>query len=179
VVRVDIRAAETGEQDIVLGLLAQRIAWLHRRGSDQWSRWNHWPPKIIDSIAAGDVWLACDAGRPVGTITIEFHGDPDFWTETENAEPAAYLSKLATDPAYAGRDLGALIIAWAIDRAYHHNARVVRLDAWKTNTKLHAYYRAHGWTYLRTVANSRRNSGALFQIDARPMNAEQRRHVTP
>lgn len=48
-------------------------------------------------------------------------------------------------------------------RAAEEGAEWVRLDAWRTNTALHAYYLRHGFEHLRTVERAHRNSGALFQ----------------
>ncbi|WP_189172298.1 GNAT family N-acetyltransferase [Pilimelia anulata] len=120
-------------------------------------------------IADGAIWVLEDADTMVGTITLETSGDPDFWTPTELAEPALYLSKLATLPSRAGEELGALLLDWACDHAYRRGVPEVRLDAWRTNPALHDYYRHRGWTYLRTEVTPGRQSGALFVRAARPM----------
>lgn len=172
-----IRPASIDDLETVLALLKQRIEWLRSRGSDQWSTWEKWRTKIQPSLERGHVWLLSDGVRPIGTITVEFHGDSDFWTTDECAQPAAYLSKLAVGIDHAGDELGALLIDWASDYAYRRGCRYLRLDAWKTNEKLHAYYVNRGWTFLRTVSNPRRNSGALFQTVVRPLPLAQRRRL--
>lgn len=171
------RQARADEFDVVMELLAESIRWLRSKGLDQWSTWHQWREKMAPSLACGDVWLLCDGGDLVGTVTVELHGDPDFWTPAELAEPAAYVSKLAVRRDRAGAELGALLLEWAGDYAYRRGCRWMRLDAWKTNTQLHAYYRSRGWTYLRTSPNPRRRSGALFQSQARPLSAEGRHRI--
>ena len=163
-----LRRASVDEFEVVLGLLCERIDWLRAQGSDQWSSWQKWRTKMAPAVEAGDVWLLLDDGEPVATITLEFHGDTDFWTPAECAEPAVYLSKLATRLDRAGAELGSLLLRWATDHAYRRGARYLRLDAWKTNPKLHDYYRTRGWVYLRTANHPNRRSGALFQTEARP-----------
>ncbi|WP_019899980.1 GNAT family N-acetyltransferase [Salinispora arenicola] len=163
---------DAAEFEIAMGLLTQRIRWLRARGSDQWSTWDAWRSKLGPALEAGNIWILRDAGDPIGTITIEMTGDPDFWTAEERAEPAIYVSKLAVRLDHSGRELGALMLAWAGDYAFRQGCRWVRLDAWKTNEQLHAYYRKRGWTYVRTSANPRRRSGALFQRPAEPIGSQ-------
>jgi hypothetical protein len=40
---------------------------------------------------------------------------------------------------------------------------LIRLNCWSTNTRLHAYYIAHGFKHVRTADVPGRMSGALFQ----------------
>lgn len=68
----------------------------------------------------------------------------------------------------AGAGIGDLTLRWVIDRAATQGARWGRLDAWRTNTDLHAYYQQRGWDYLRTVELAGRKSGAQFQRPATP-----------
>jgi GNAT superfamily N-acetyltransferase len=172
--RLTVRPATVAEHDVVMTLLKERIDWLRARGSDQWSTWETWGAKIPPALERGHVWLLLDGNDPIGTVTVEFQGDRDFWTEEECTEPAAYLSKLAVRLDYAGHELGALLTDWASDYAYRRGCRYVRLDAWKTNDQLHAYYASRGWKYVRTVENPGRNSGALFQVPVGPMTRTQR-----
>lgn len=164
------RRARPDEFDVVMELLGDSVRWLHSRGLDQWSGWRRWRTKMRPSLRRGDVWLFCDGEDLVGTVTVELHGDPDFWDVGELAEPAAYVSKVTIRRSHAGRELGALLLGWAGDHAYRHGCRWLRLDAWKTNTDLHRYYTDRGWTHLRTSPNPLRSSGALFQTEARPLS---------
>ena len=172
--RLAVRPAAVAELDVVMTLLRERIEWLRARGSDQWSTWESWEAKIPPTLERGHVWLLLDDDRPIGTVTVDFQGDRDFWAEEECTEPAAYLSKLAVRVDYAGNELGALLTDWAIDYAYRRGCRYVRLDAWKANDQLHSYYASRGWRYVRTVDNPGRNSGALFQVPVKPMTRSQR-----
>jgi GNAT superfamily N-acetyltransferase len=170
-----LRKAESAELDTVMGLLRERVEWLRDRGSDQWSSWTTWQAtKIQPALDDGHVWLLLDGDEFIGTITVEFRGDGDFWSPQECAEPAAYLSKLAIRLDHAGNELGALLTDWARDYAYRRGCKVVRLDAWKTNAQLQAYYADRGWKHLRTVDAPGRRSGSLFELYVRPLPREQR-----
>jgi GNAT superfamily N-acetyltransferase len=170
-----LRQATPSDVDEVWRLIHDSIRWLRSIGSDQWDTWRTWggpDGKIARAIAAGHLWLMFDDEDLVATITVEPFGDTDFWTPDELAEPALYVSKLAVRRDVAGQELGALLLAWVRDRAYRDGARWVRLDAWRTNDKLHAYYRRRGWTYVRDVDQPHRSSGTLFQLPPEPMPPE-------
>jgi len=169
--RYTLRRACPAEAPAVLSLLGEVAAWLHERGSDQWSTWRTWPQKMAPSFEEGNVWLLQRAGELSGTITMEERADPDFWTLDDMADSAAYLSKMAVRRDAAGAGLGDLLVWWARDRAHRSGIGRLRLDAWRSNQALHAYYRERGWRYIRTVDAPGRRSGVLFEIDAAPMPA--------
>jgi GNAT superfamily N-acetyltransferase len=152
----------------VLAVLREAQDWLHGQGYDQWPDGspNFGPERVGAQIGRGEFWLAADGRGPVATIAVSREGDPGFWTPAELAEPAVYLSKAAVVRRRAGEGIGALMLRWAGDKAARGGAKWLRLDAWRTNTALHAYYRSQGWAYLRTEHTPGRNSGALFQRPA-------------
>jgi GNAT superfamily N-acetyltransferase len=152
--------------DDVVGLLNGAAEWL-RSASDsgQWNR-GFTADRIQGIMAqAAGVWVVRDEhGAPVATMTLSPDADPDFWTAGEAANPALYLSKLARDHSHPrSKGLGALMLRWALDYAASVSCPVMRLDAWRTNTALQAYYARQGWRYVRTVEAPGRNSGALFE----------------
>lgn len=159
-----IRPARTDELDTVMALLAARITWLRQRGSDQWLTFERWRPAMIKSLRNRDTWALFGPEQTMlATITTSRRADADFWTPAEQAHPALYLSKLATDPAAAGRQLGDLVLRWSLNQAARHGLTYVRFDAWRTAADLHTYYKEHGWNHLRTVEVPGRHSGALFE----------------
>ncbi len=160
-----IRLATRADLADVLDLLNAAASWLHHRGLDQWPDGFN-AQRIGPMVDRGEVYLAFDQDQPIATINVSPIGDPDFWTQAELAEPARYLSKVAIDRTHAGHGLGALLMRWATDRAALDGAEWIRLDAWRTNHGLHAYYLGTGWTYVRMSDAPGRRSGALFQRPA-------------
>ena len=73
-----------------------------------------------------------------------------------------------------GRNIGARLVAWANDRASQRGHEWLRLDCFRTNTKLHAYYEGLGFQRVATVEHPSRGSGALFQRPVTPL-----RHYRP
>ena len=168
--RYRVHTATRDDIDTVLNLLEARVGWLRARGSDQWSTWLTWPAQLPDSIDRGEVILLYDGPDPVATMTVSTDGDTDFWTPAELAEPALYVSKLATRPDLAGQELGKLLLDWSVGRAHELGARFVRLDAWRSATELHDYYLKRGWHYVRTVYAPHRHSGTLFERPAEALS---------
>ncbi|MFD3572766.1 hypothetical protein [Streptomyces sp. NPDC058644] len=63
----------------------------------------------------------------------------------------------------AGKQLGARIIDWACRVAALEGRDWVRIDTWRSNAELHAYYERLGFKHVRTEAPSHRRSGWLAQ----------------
>ena len=161
--------ATRNDVDTILNLLEARVGWLRARGSDQWSTWLTWPAQLPDSIDRDEVILLYDGPEPVATMTISQDGDPDFWTPAELAEPALYVSKLATRLDRAGEEIGRLLLDWSVNYAHELGAHFVRLDVWRSAVDLHDYYLKRGWHYVRTVYAPHRHSGTLFERPAVPI----------
>jgi GNAT superfamily N-acetyltransferase len=144
-------------------LAAQR--WLAEIGSDQWA--NNTEEKtqtrLADSIERGACWLAELDGKPVGMITVDGYADPEFWTAQDDPDDALYVHRMVVDRLAAGNDVGGRLLDWAEHLAGSLGRKWLRLDAWRTNTPLHAYYQRQGFVPVRTVNLSHRGSGALFQ----------------
>ncbi len=173
--RYELRVATRDDIDAVLDLLEARVGWLRARGSDQWSTWLTWPAKLPESIDRGEVLLLFDGTEAIATITVSAEGDRDFWTPAELAEPALYISKLATRLDHAGKELGALLLDWSINHASRTGRQFVRLDVWRSATDLHDYYLKRGWRHVRTVYAEHRHSGALFERTSMPIDVHRLR----
>jgi GNAT superfamily N-acetyltransferase len=162
-----IRRAIPGDLGDVLCLLNAAASWLHSRGLDQWPG-GFGADRIAPLIDRGEVYLVCEDGIAIATVTVSAEGDTDFWTSAELAEPALYIAKLAIVRGQAGQRLGELLLRWTVDLAARQGANWARLDVWRTNHELHAWYRRAGWTEVRTVPLPHRRSGTLFQHPAVP-----------
>jgi predicted GNAT superfamily acetyltransferase len=77
-----------------------------------------------------------------------------------------YIYRMATVGRARGNDNGARLVTWAGDRAAQAGYRWLRLDCFRTNTELHAYYERLGFQRVGTVEDATRGSGALFQRPA-------------
>lgn len=163
-----ITRAEEADLHRLLRFRTDSAAWLAPLGTDQWSR--PFPAEhILASIRAGEVFLIKEGLETdaAATITLDEDADDRLWTPQERAEPARYVHKLTVDRKYAGTGLGTRILDWAGDRAARAGAEWLRLDAWTTNTRLHAYYRSQEFEHIRTSSDPTVVSGWAAQRPAR------------
>ncbi|MEV5440812.1 GNAT family N-acetyltransferase [Streptomyces sp. NPDC052682] len=143
--------AELADLPRLLKFRTDAAAWLTQLGIDQWSK--PFPADhIAESIRRGEVFMIKEAPHwdAAATVTLDRDADPRLWTPEERSEDALYVHKLSVDRRYAGADLGGRILDWCGDRAARVGAQWLRLDAWTTNPRLHSYYRAKGFTHVRT-----------------------------
>ncbi|MER7316505.1 MULTISPECIES: GNAT family N-acetyltransferase [Streptomyces] len=141
--------------------------WLGAQGIDQWAK--PFPAEhILASIRAGEVFMIKEdpGSDAAATVTLDQDADERLWTPAERLEPACYVHKLTVDRAYAGTGLGSRILDWAGDQAAHRGAKWLRLDAWTTNPRLHAYYESQGFYHIRTSTDTNVVSGWVAQRPA-------------
>lgn len=162
--------------DTIMRWRHQRVAWLHQRGEEQWSI----PlPRsaVAATVLAGQTWLMWDGEEPIATITLTAYTDLDelwkpdrdpetLWRPSDDPADALYAAKMIVPQPRAGDGLGSEMLDWAGGRAFDAGLTWLRLDAWTTNTRLHAYYQAQGFRHVRTVTS--RVSGACFERPSQP-----------
>lgn len=168
-----IRPAVPDDVPAILRLIGSSAAWLQEfKKTDQWAR--PWPnrserdARVAQGIEDHLTWIVEDsAGTLVGTVTCREHGNDMLWTEAEQADPAAYVSRLIVSRRHAGQGIGAALIHWAGARAVDQwGARWIRVDVWTTNNALHQYYKDQGFEHMRTLDFPdpwKYPSAALFQ----------------
>lgn len=171
-----VAPARLADVDTIMRWRAERVAWLHARGEDQWSI--PLPRSAIASnVTSGQTWMVWDGDEPVATLALSAYVDfselwkPDvdpeaLWLVEDDPGDALYVSKMMTPLARSRDGLGAEMLGWAAGRAFSAGLQWLRLDAWTTNHRLHDYYRRQGFRHVRTVAS--RVSGACFQRPAQP-----------
>jgi GNAT superfamily N-acetyltransferase len=182
-----VAAARPVDEAAIRALQEEAIAWLRSRGTDQWQ--NLRPTRrgtgrsLADAISRGEVYLIRDAVGLIGTVTVDDYADPEFWTPDDDPSDAVYIHRMVVARRASGQDVGGQMIAWALDRTRALGRTWLRLDAWRTNASLHAYYLQHGFELVRTVDVTHRGSGTLFQrradIDEHTSDTHHQNRVPP
>ena len=125
-----------------------RERWMEERGVVQWAVGSLDTARIHDEVSGGE-WYALDGGGPADPGRFEaavrlVDEDPLFWCGHERAgEPALYAHGLMTDPAAAGRGLGARVLDLAGAEAVRRSRGLLRLDC---APHLLPYYRPLAFT---------------------------------
>jgi len=172
---LDVAAAEPGELESVIGILAEASADLAHRGIDQWPS----PPSLAfqrfigDQIRLGLVYLARlpRSGELAGTVRFTWRHDA-FWPE--DPDSAGYVHTLAIRPALRGRQLGIALLAWAADHLRQCSRRLLRLDCVAGNQPLCQYYERLGFEG-RGIVSIDRYELARYELDLQavvPLNGD-------
>ena len=167
-----VRLAAASDLSTILQWREEAAAWLHKRGSDQWSDAGltryAFVRRVTESIQAGNTWIVDDDdGTPLGTIAVDSTSDPGLWSP-EELERAYVIHRMITDRSAAGRGVGKLMLDHAESLARRDGRRVLILDAWTSNADLHAYYESQGFRYVRTVFGHYTPSATLFERPVAP-----------
>ncbi|WP_216894445.1 GNAT family N-acetyltransferase [Nocardia alni] len=166
---VRIRQASLADLGTICRLRLQRTSWLAARGSDQWTQQGRGLPIEIfaravgRAVDAGETWIAEFDGEPAGTITVNDRADEGLWSPGEIAD-AVIVHYMIVDLRFAGNQIGTALLGHAATLAHTTDRTWVRLDAWTTNTALHAYYQRSGFRLARIAAPEASSpSTALFE----------------
>ena len=164
-----LRPAAAEDVPALLALRAEAEGWLRTKGTDQWSDPETGERAIAKwraSIDEGRAWVVVgERGKVLATVS-RGPVDRDFWKDDDHPESALYLYKLIVAREASGLRLGARVIDWMSRLAALEGRTWVRIDTWRTNTELHAYYERLGFKHLRTEAPPHSRSGWLAQRPA-------------
>jgi len=113
----------------------------------------HWLPferdRVENEIVQGRQWKILVDGQ-VACIFATAYADPEIWGE-KDADPAVYLHRIVTNPAFRGRNFVAAIVDWAKSHGRALDKSYVRLDTWSDNPRLKQHYLACGFEFLGII----------------------------
>ncbi|MER6334656.1 GNAT family N-acetyltransferase [Streptomyces sp. NPDC001034] len=164
-----LRPVAAEDVPALLALRVEAEGWLRTKGTDQWSDPETGERAITKwraSIDEGRAWVVIGERDEVLATVSRGPVDRDFWTDADRPESALYLYKLIVSRKASGQQLGTRIIDWMSRLAALEGRSWVRIDTWRTNTGLHAYYERLGFRHVRTEAPHHRRSGWLAQRPA-------------
>jgi ribosomal protein S18 acetylase RimI-like enzyme len=165
---LSIRRADNEDLKLILYFIDEAADWLRTKRTDQWAKpWPNEPERdarVVRGLRGGRTWIVEDDGVPAGAITCTQEGNSELWSQQEQAEQALYVSRLIISRSYKGCGIGAELLDWAgLLAARQWEARWIRIDVWTTNTALHSFYKARGYSFVRLCDEVAYPSSALFQ----------------
>lgn len=158
-----LRTCDDADRALLHDLRRQSEEWLAAKGLEQYQgEWSERAHRHIDTLLDDQRFVAlCDGNDEVMAVGALIGPDMDFWTEEDDLHAAWYIGRLMVAQhgvEAGGRLLDAVCLAAALD-----GRQYLRLDCWRSNTRLHAYYETRGFIKVRIVELRHRQSGALFQ----------------
>lgn len=164
-----IRPAGLADAPATLDMLDGAVAWMNARGNtEQWgttpySRKPGGVERVERYMTVSAPFVAELGGVPVGTLVLDSGPNPQM-PIAPAGEPETYVRLLVSDRRYAGRGVGAALLAHAAAEARRAGVRLLRVDCWAGGGgELVAFYERNGFT----KAESFRAGGWPGQVLAR------------
>jgi ribosomal protein S18 acetylase RimI-like enzyme len=135
--------------------------------------WPEFNDSLIESEIAHNQQWKIVIDDQIACIWSSTFNDPEIWLE-RNADPAVYIHRIATNPAFRGRNLVNAIVVWAKGYARENGKKFVRIDTVGENKGLIDYYQKCGFDFLGLVqlehtdglpAHYHHAKVSLFQIE--------------
>ncbi|WP_184736461.1 GNAT family N-acetyltransferase [Streptomyces netropsis] len=145
-----------GEDDVpaILAMLDGAVEWLvaHGRtgqwGTEPWSARPKAVERVGEIVRSGTPWLAVIDGVVAGAVTLT--PDPAPYVARAD-EPEVYVHLLVTDRRFAGRGVGAALLAHAVEETRRQGITLLRVDCYAgSEGRLVDYYRRNGFTPTET-----------------------------
>jgi ribosomal protein S18 acetylase RimI-like enzyme len=143
---ISIIQAQPSDIDTIQGIYDEIAHWLLARGIRQWLPEDFSRQRMLASIGRGQLYLARQGETPVGMLTLQW-SDLLIWGDA--LPDAGYVHGLAVRRAFAGKDIGGMLLRWAGEMALAEGKDYLRLDCWADNFALCRYYERAGFTFKR------------------------------
>jgi len=101
---------------------------------------------VATEIAEGRQWKMVIDGQ-IACVWATTFSDPEIWEE-KNVDPAVYIHRIATNPAFKGQKFVDNIVSWAREHAQANGKAYIRMDTCGNNQGLIKYYTARGFAFL-------------------------------
>lgn len=149
---IEIRPGGPADVPAILAMLDGAVAWMNARGNtEQWgttpySRQPGGVARVERYTTENSTYVAELAGEPVGALVLG--SGPNPWMPIAPVdEPERYVRLLISDRRYAGRGIGAALLAHAAEETRRAGVALLRVDCWAGGGgELVAYYQRQGFT---------------------------------
>ena len=133
--------------EMIFDLYDQAIAYQKTVFSKQWKYFER--SLVAQEIAEHRQWKIMQQEEVMGIYAISFN-DEQVWRE-KSADPAIYVHRIVTNPAFRGQGCTKIIIDWAKQYCRQYGYQYVRIDTWGDNHRLINYYQSCGFDYVETI----------------------------
>ncbi|MFJ8085873.1 GNAT family N-acetyltransferase [Streptomyces sp. NPDC096205] len=149
---IRIRPGGPDDAPAVLDMLDGAVRWMNTRGNTE--QWGTTPyskkPGGVERVRryTTENWpyIAELDGTPVGALVLDSGPSPQM-SIAPAGEPERYVRLLVTDRRYAGRGIGAALLAHAAEETRRAGVQLLRVDCWAGGGgSLVAFYERNGFT---------------------------------
>ncbi|MFJ2211904.1 GNAT family N-acetyltransferase [Streptomyces sp. NPDC101062] len=148
---IRIRPGGRADATAVLDMLDSAVVWMNGRGNtEQWgttpySRKPGGVARVERYLTENAPYLAELDGTPVGALVLDSGPSPQT-PIAPAGEPERYVRLLVSDRRYAGRGIGAALLAHAAEETRRAGVELLRVDCWAGGGgELVAFYERNGF----------------------------------
>jgi ribosomal protein S18 acetylase RimI-like enzyme len=138
-----VSVAQQSDIANVRSLIEDTGSWLLSRGIHQWLSGTPSDRRLRWLVEQQWLHIVYMEGRTVATITLQTN-DQAIWDE--DFDDALYVHLLVVHRDFRGKEIGRLLLQWAVERAIEMRRRYLRLDCWAENAALRSYYEKVGFS---------------------------------
>ncbi|MGD3109928.1 GNAT family N-acetyltransferase [Streptomyces sp. YGL11-2] len=149
---IRIRPGSLADAPAILDMLDAAVVWMNARGNtEQWgttpySQKPGGPARVERYTTENSPYIAELDGTPVGALVLDSGPSPQM-PIAPAAEPERYVRLLISDRRYAGRGIGAALLAHAAEETRRAGVDLLRVDCWAGGGgELVAFYERNGFT---------------------------------
>ncbi|AQT75083.1 GNAT family N-acetyltransferase [Streptomyces sp. fd1-xmd] len=149
---IRIRPGGPADAPALLEMLDSAVAWMNARGNtEQWGTipYSQRPggtERVERYTTENTPYVAELAGVPVGALVLDSGPSPQL-PIAPAGEPERYVRLLVSDRRYAGRGIGAALLAHAAEETRRAGIALLRVDCWAGGGgELVAFYVRSGFT---------------------------------
>ncbi|NSL86331.1 GNAT family N-acetyltransferase [Chitinophaga sp. Mgbs1] len=144
---MEFTTSTAADMDEIFRLYDEAIAFQKTRFHKHWKAFDR--DLVAREIAAGHQWKIVQDGK-IACVFVTAFSDPFIWGE-KNSDPAVYLHRIVTNPAFRGGSYVREIVKWAKEYGREQGLKFIRMDTWGDNQDLISYYVKCGFTFLGLV----------------------------
>lgn len=149
---IRIRPGVPADAPAILDMLDGAVVWMNARGNtEQWgttpySGTANGAERVRRYMTENAPFVAEADGTPVGALVLDTGPSPQMPIKPA-AEPERYVRLLVSDRRYAGRGIGAALLAHAAEETRRAGVELLRVDCWAGGGgQLVAFYERQGFT---------------------------------
>ncbi|RZF59096.1 GNAT family N-acetyltransferase [Sphingomonas populi] len=140
--QIAVRPATIETRHDFSSIVEDANAWQKALGSEGWTHpfddvW------MLPRIERGELYLAYAGAAPVSAFRILWEDHP-FWDDREIGD-SIYLHTFAVQRSRAGLGIGSAVIGEVVRMGRERGRANVRLDCFRSNTRLIAFYERNGF----------------------------------
>jgi hypothetical protein len=140
---MDIKNSAPEDIEVIFGLYRSATEYQKPKFTVHWPEFDR--DMVVAEINENRQWKIIIDGQ-VACVWATTFDDPEIWG-VRNDDPAVYIHRIATHNNFRGRNLVAMIVAWAKIYALQNGKSRIRMDTVGNNRKLIAYYMQCGFDF--------------------------------